>query len=315
MKKMFFKSLAVCFFAVLFSQTFVFAGSYVRARLTNNQPQEAEVYGKEIAPFSRFSMKPVTPSNKKQPVILENITLQVENFDQISSAVNKFVLILDKSKGVDRVNENRVVAQGSYGGGDYVTLYSLHGSNIFSFKSLVKATVSLVMNESLDTFTGGDLSLLIRSFYAIWINGSYATIKGYLPMTSVTKAMSNDPGSGIANEMETPYGTLKYEVPEVSSESVSFRKIFIYGKKKGLKLLVRVEGEESREFRCRHNSYITSCDFGRNGIIVPKGSTITITASEQGIFYQGFETLDVFCEGEQSGRRIFVSPLFSNGKG
>lgn len=315
MKKMFFKALVVCFFAVLYSQAFVFADSYVRVRLTSNQPSETTVYGKEIAPFSRFSMKPIT--SKKELVILENITLQVENFDEISSAVNKFVLILDKSKGVDRVNENRVIAEGSYGGGDYITLYSLHGSNIFSFENLVKMKVSLVMNDNLDTFPGEDLSFLIRSFYAIWINGSYATIKGYLPMKSVTKAISNDPGSGIAiaNELETPYGTLKYEVPEVSSESVIFRKIFIYGKKKGLKLLVQVDGEESREFRCRHNSYITSCDLGKNGIVVPKGSTITITSSEQGIFYQGFETLDVFCEGEQSGRRIFVSPLFSNGKG
>ena len=229
--------------------------------------------------------------------------------------MNKFVLILDKSKGVDRVDENRVIAEGSYGGGDYITLYSLHGSNIFSFKNLVKATVSLVMNESLDTFSDGDLSLLIIRFYAIWINGSSATIKGYLPMISVTKAISNDHGSGIANELETHYGTLKYEVPEVSSESVIFRKIFIYGKKKGLKLLVQVDDEESREFRCKHNSYITSCDFGREGIVVPKGSTITITASEQGIFYSGFETLDIFCEGADSGRRIFISPSSSDGKG
>ncbi len=312
MKRGFLQVFIVCFLFAVGEQ--IFAESYVRVKPTNSQPAETEVYEREIAPFAQFIMNPITPLNNCRPIMLQSFTVLVDNLSEFDSAVNKFVLILEKSKGVDRVNEGRVVARGFYGGSDYVGLYPIHGDNIFDLRDQAKATVSIVMNDNLDDFSG-DLSLFVTNIHATWTNGSTVKIKGYLPVIGATKSISNELEPGVVNEIESVYGTSKYEVPEESRENVVFRKIFIYGKRKNLKLLVKIGDAESKKFRCRHNSYITSCDFGGSGIVVPKGSTITITASEQNIFYSGFEALDIFCEGEESGRRIFVSPLSSDGKG
>ena len=205
-------SLVVFIFVATAAQAF--ADSYIRVKPAYNQPPEAEVYEGEIAPFARFLMKPVNPSCS---VMLQNLTVQVDSLNQLYQAVDKVVLILEKSKGVDRVNEGRVVAEGSSRWGDYVSLYPIHGDNIIAFRNRIKATVSIVMNDNLDDFSG-DLSLFVTNIRATWTNGSTVKIKGYIPIICATKAISSESGAGIVNELDSLYGTLKYEVPEDSSE-------------------------------------------------------------------------------------------------
>lgn len=299
----------------LFLSSGVFAESdHLWVKPSLSQPEEIDSNGGEISPFIKMNME-VVSADKNKTAIIRNMIVNIDNISEVSSSVNRVAVILNKSTGVDDLEVGRVVANAFNNGDGNFYLYPIHGDAIFDLKEKIKMTVAVVMNSTLEQEQSGKkISLLISNIFASWVNGSQVPVEGYLPMISETKVINIGPNLGVVNEEEAPYGSLKYSVPEDSSENIRIKKIFIYGKRKDLKILVQTEGE-NKTFGCKNNSYITSCDFGGDGIIIPKGSSVTIIASEPGIFYSGFNTLDVFCEGEDSGRRIFVNPLYFGGKG
>lgn len=307
------KSLPVLAVIFLFVSS-VFAESVLRVKPSLSQPEETDSNGGEISPFIKMNMEVSPKSNKT--VIIRNMIAKIDNISEVSSSVNRVAVILNKSPGVDDLEVGRVVANAFNNGDGSFYLYPIHGDAIFNLKKKTKMTAAVIMNKNIgEEQSGKKISILITNIFGSWANGSQVSVGGYLPIISEIKTINSSPNLGVINEDEAPYGSLKYSVPGDSSEGVRIKKIFIYGKRKDLKILVQTEGEENKTFECKNNSYITSCDFGNKGMIIPKGSSVMITASEPGIFYPGFNTLDVFCEGEDSGRRIFVNPLYFGGKG
>ncbi len=303
-------------FALIGVSSVCFSEPYVRIKPTDNQPPETKVYEREVAQFVRFTMDPITPSDENCPAMLQSVTLQVVGLNAISPAVNQVVLVLNKSKGVEDIEEERIVARGFYSGSDFVNLYPVEGQNIIHFWDKIKMTVSVIMNDKLIDYSERELSCNVISAYATWVNGSAATIRGFLPIIGDSKIIKDDASIGIINEVQTSsYGALEYEVPESSSEDVLVRKIFIIGKREGLKLLVQESDGQSRTFKCKSNAEVTVCDFDEEGLIIAKGSSVTITASEQGIFYFGYDPINIFCEGTETDRRIFITSFYGNGKG
>lgn len=314
MRRGFFQFAVACLVIMIISP--VFAEPYVRIKPTDNQPPEAEVYEREVAPFARFTMDPVTPSDESCPAMLQSVTVQIVGLSAISPSVNQIVLALNKSKGVNSIEEERIIARGFYSGNDFIALYPVEGQNIIHFRDKIKMTVSVVMNNKLIDYAERELSCDVISAYATWVNGSAAAIRGFLPIIGDGKIIKNDASIGIINEVQaSSYGALKYEVPEVSSEDVLIKKIFINGKRKDLKLLVETSDGNTRKFKCESNSEITVCDFDGEGLVIPKGSNVTITSSQQGTFYYTYDPINIFCEGIETGRRIFITSSYGNSKG
>lgn len=309
------KSLPILAVIFLFaSSVFTAESAHLFIKPSSDQPKQVDSNEGEISPFIKMNME-VSPKSGKTAII-RNMIVEINNVSEISPTVNRVVATLNKSPGVDRLEVGRIVANGFLSeGGKSVYLYPVHGDAIFSLKEEVTVTVAVVMNPDLEKESGKKISILATNIFASWVNGSQVPIEGYIPIVSDFKVIKSGPNIGIVNEEEAPYGALKYSVPIDSSEGMKIKKVFIYGKRENLKLLVQVDGGKGRKFRCKNNSYITSCDFRGKGIIIPKGSSVTVIASESGIFYPGFNTLDVFCEGEDSGRRIFVNPISFDGKG
>lgn len=303
---------AITIFAVsfLFLSSCVFADSVLKVKPSSDQPEEVDLNNGEISSFVKMRMR-VVPS-KNIPVIIRGMTAEISG---ISDFVNRVAVILNKSPGVSDLEVGRVVANGYLNSdGKSVYLYPVHGDAVFSLlKKDIKMTVVVVTNRDFEQGLNEEVSLVVTNVFASWPNGSQVPVEGYLPIISKKKVINIGLNIGIVNEEETPYNSLKYSVPENSPEEVRIKKIFIYDSRENLKLSVQIEGKD-KTFECKNNSYLTSCDFGGEGITIPPGSSVTITASEPNIFYQGFNTLDIFCEGEDSGRRIFVLP-FSGGKG
>lgn len=318
MKKTFFQSFVVFVLFLMSAQVFADSIGYVRIKSADIQPIEENVYGREVALLTSLVMKPVTPEIEKRPAMLQNLSLQIIGISAMSSAINQVVLILEQSKGVDDIEVGRIVGRGFYSGSgnDFVTLYPVEGWNIIHFRKRIKMTVAAVMNNDMATYADITLSCNVTGASISWPNGTSAEVRGFSPIIGNEKIIKTDVAIGTINEVQaSSFGALQYEVPEESSEDVRIKKFFIPRKIKGLKLLVQGSDGTVREFRCRKNAEVTVCDFGGDGLLIEKGTSVIITANRQGVLYTGYDPINIWCEGSDTGRRFFVTPLYFGGKG